>query len=205
MVTPTMSIAAIPSATSTRDRLIDAAFRVVAREGLEAASVKVIAAEAGVTSGLVHYHFATKEAMLEAALHRGLEDYLARNRDRRLATPPHKQIEAFFAAAREAIQPDRDFFKVRLALAARAMTDPALASAMGAINRAAIEEVALVFAAARGETIAETSDLAIAATLKAAFDGIMLAWINDPQFPIDTAGDILEQATVTSAREPRLL
>lgn len=200
-----MASAATSSTASTRDRLIDAAFRVVAREGLEAASVKVIAAEAGVTAGLVHYHFATKEAMLEAALHRGLEDYLARNRDRRLSTPPHKQIEAFFAAARDAVQPDRDFFKVRLALAARAMTDPALAAAMGAINRAAIEEVALVFAAARSETMAATSDLALAATLKAAFDGIMLAWINDPEFPIDSAGDILERAIETSAQEPRLL
>lgn len=196
---------ATPSAGSTRDRLIDAAFRVVARDGLEAASVKVIAAEAGVTPGLVHYHFATKEAVLEAALRRGLDDYLARNRARRLATLPHQQFEAFFAAARDAIQPDRDFFKVRLALAARAMTDPALADVMAAINRAAVEEVALVFAAGRGEATASGPDLALAATLKAAFDGIMLAWINDPAFPIEAAGEIIEQAAAMWVTEPRLL
>lgn len=196
---------ATPSAGSTRDRLIDAAFRVVAREGLEAASVKVIAAEAGVTPGLVHYHFATKEAVLEAALRRGLDDYLARNRERRLATLPHRQFEAFFAAARDAIQPDRDFFKVRLALAARAMTDPPLARVMADINLTANEEVALVFAAARGEAAASAPDLALAATLKAAFDGIMLAWINDPSFPIHTSGDIIEQAAAMWVSEPRLL
>lgn len=196
---------ALPLAGSTRDRLIDAAFRVVARDGLEAASVKVIAAEAGVTPGLVHYHFATKEAVLEAALRRGLDDYLARNRERRLATLPHRQFEAFFAAARGAIQPDRDFFKVRLALAARAMTEPALADVMADINRAAVEEVALVFAAGRGEAAATAPDLALAATLKAAFDGIMLAWINDPAFPIEAAGEIIEQAAVMWVSEPRLL
>lgn len=200
-----MADAETSPAGSTRDRLIDAAFRVVARDGLEAASVKVIAAEAGVTPGLVHYHFAAKEAMLEAALYRGLEDYLARNRARRMATLAHQQIEAFFAAARDAIQPDRDFFKVRLALAARAMTDPGLADAMAAINTAAVKEVALVFAAARGRSEAEDPDLALAATLKAAFDGIMLAWINDPAFPIATAGEILEQAAAMWVNEPRLL
>lgn len=203
-----MAESELPASTaagSTRDRLIDAAFHVVARDGLEAASVKVIAAEAGVTPGLVHYHFATKEAVLEAALRRGLDDYLARNRARRLATLPHRQFEAFFAAAREAVQPDRDFFKVRLALAARAMTDPALARVMADINRAAVEEVALVFAAGRGEAAATAPDLALATTLKAAFDGIMLAWINDPAFPIETAGEIIEQAAAIWVSEPRLL
>lgn len=190
---------------STRDRLVSAAFRVVARDGLEAASVKVIAAEAGVTPGLVHYHFATKEAVLAAALEQGLADYLARNQARRAVTPPHRQIEAFFAASRAAIQPDRDFFKVRLALAAKAMTDAALAGQMAAINHAAIDEVGRVFAAARGQDDPSPDDLALAATLKAAFDGVMLAWINDPAFPIATAGDVLERAASAWAQEPRLL
>ncbi|OYY72290.1 TetR/AcrR family transcriptional regulator [Sphingomonas sp. 28-63-12] len=200
-----MPAASNPSPPSTRDRLIDAAFRVVARDGLEAASVKLIATEAGVTTGLVHYHFASKEAMLEAALHRGLQAYLERNRGRRAATPAHQQIEAFFAAAGAAVEPDRDFFKLRLALAARAMTQPALAGAIQAINKAAIDEVALVFAASRGAAEATPRDLALAATLKAAFDGIMLAWINDPQFPIVAAGQILEQAATLWVEEPRLL
>lgn len=202
MVTPTLSKDPLPS---TRGRLIDAAFRVVARDGLEAASVKVIAAEAGVTTGLVHYHFTRKEEMLEAALRHGLDAYLERNRTRREATPPHQQIEAFFAAAREAVEPDRDFFKVRLALAARAMTQPALVETIEAINAAAVEEVALVFAASRGEAEATTRDRALAATLKAAFDGIMLAWINNPQFPITAAAEILEEAAIMWVQEPRLL
>lgn len=53
---------------STRDKLIDAAFRMVARDRLEAASVKAIAAEAEVAPGLMHHHFATKDAVLAAAM-----------------------------------------------------------------------------------------------------------------------------------------
>lgn len=190
---------------STRDRLIDAAFRVVARDGLEAASVKSIAAEAGITSGLVHYHFPGKEAVLEAALRRGLDDYLTRNRARREATPPHRQIEAFFDAARQSFEPDRDFFKVRLALAAKAMTHAGLATTMAAINAAAVDEVAAVFAAAAGQDRPSERDVALAKTLKAAFDGLMLAWINDPDFPMAAAGEILEQAATSWVAEPRLI
>lgn len=190
---------------STRDRLIDAAFRVVARDGLDGASVKLIAAEAGITPGLVHYHFSSKEAVLEAALLRGLESYIARNRARRLETPDHRQVEAFFAAARDAAGPDRDLFRVRLSLAVRAMSQPAIARVIAEMNDAAIAEVALVFAASRGQDTATQRDVALAATLKAAFDGIMLAWINDPAFPIEAAAEILEQAATLWVREPRLL
>jgi len=185
---------------STRDRLIDAAFAVVAREGLEAASVKTIAAKAGITPGLVHYHFATKETMLEAALRRGLDDYLARNRARRLSTPAAEQISAFFAAARKSIEPDRDFFKVRLAMAARAMTDPALATIIAEISAAAAEEVAHVFAAAQGLSTPEPRHRHLAAFVKGSFDGIMLAWINDPAFPIEQAGDHLQQLVTDALR-----
>lgn len=192
-------------APSTRDRLIDAAFRVVARDGLEAASVKTIAAEAGITPGLVHYHFPGKTAVLEAALRRGLDDYLARGAQRRASVPAHQQVAAFFAASRAAAGPDRDFFRVRLSLAARAMTDPALAAVMVELNAAAVREVALAFAAATGREAPSPEDLALAATLKAAFDGIMLAWINDPSFPIDAAGEILERAAIAWIEQPRLL
>jgi TetR/AcrR family transcriptional repressor of bet genes len=193
------------SGATTRDRLIDAAFRVVARDGLEAASVKIVATEAGITPGLVHYHFPNKDKMIEAALRRGLDEYLARSQARRAATPPHKQIEAFFANARATFAPDRDFFKVRLALAARAMTQPDLAAVMTEINAAAVDEVAQVFASASDRTVPSDRDIALAATLKAAFDGIMLAWINDAAFPIESAGEILEQAAINWVEQPRLL
>lgn len=167
--------------------------------------MKVIAAQAGVTAGLVHYHFATKEAVLAAALQHGLAAYLARQQARRAATPPHRQIEAFFASVLDAAQPDRDFFKVSLALAGRAMTDAALATQIHETNQAAVAEVAMVFAATRAQGTASPADLALAATLKAACDGIMLALINDPAFPLTTTVDVLRQAVTASAEQPRLI
>ena len=179
---------------STRDKLIDAAFRVVARDGLEAASVKTIAAEAAVAPGLVHYHFPNKEAVLVAALRRGLDGYVARESARRARLRPEEQVRAFFAEARGSAEAERDFFKVRLALAARALTSPDLAVVMAEVNAAAVAQTATVFAAAAARGEPTPRDRALAATLKAAFDGIMLSWIADPGFPIDEAGDVLERA-----------
>ena len=179
---------------STRDRLIDAAFAVVARDGFDGASVKNIAAEAGITPGLLHYHFPSREAVLEAALRRALDDYLDRSRRRRESTPPEEQIDAFLADARAAVETDRDFFRVRLAFAAKALVDPALAAVLRDLNAAAIAETAKTLAAARGSAKVTANDRATAATLKAAFDGLMLASLTDPSFSLEAAGKLIEHA-----------
>jgi len=62
-----------PDETDTRQRLLDAAFRVAAREGVEGVSVRAVAKEADVYLAAVHYHFGTKDELL-AELMRGLYD-----------------------------------------------------------------------------------------------------------------------------------
>lgn len=179
---------------STRDRLIAAAFVVVAREGLEAASVKAIAAEAGITAGLLHYHFPTKDALLEAALRQALDGYIVRVRTRREATAREDQIAAFFADARQAVTADADFFRARLAFAVRALAHPPLAAVMRELNALAVAETALTFAAADGRNLAGERDTRLAAILKAAFDGLMLAWLTGNDVNMDEAGRLLEDA-----------
>lgn len=51
-----------------RTELVEAAIRVSLDEGLEAATVRRIAAEAGVSLGTVHYCFGSKRALLEAVV-----------------------------------------------------------------------------------------------------------------------------------------
>ena len=57
----------------TKDRIIDAAYRALVRQGYHETSMKDIAAEAGVAPGLAHYYFETKEDLLVAAIERGCE------------------------------------------------------------------------------------------------------------------------------------
>jgi len=53
---------------SARERILDAAIRRIASDGIDAVRIARIAMDAGVSTGLVHYHFATREALLAEAL-----------------------------------------------------------------------------------------------------------------------------------------
>ena len=176
-----------PPAPSTRDALIDAAMTVVAREGLEAASVKRIAAEARVTPGLLHYHFPNKDALLEAALRRAMQAYRITSAARRAETPPEEQVAALATIGRHALEHHADVFRLRLAFAAKAISDPALAVVMRDLNAQAAEETALSLAAARGEAEPSADDLRQASVMKALFDGLILARLIDPDFSLDEA------------------
>src|ERR1700719_305018 len=54
--------------TDTRDKILQAAFTVLSRQGYENASIKEIAEEAGVAQGLVHYYFKSKQLLVLAVL-----------------------------------------------------------------------------------------------------------------------------------------
>ncbi len=60
-------------AAQGRERLLDAAVRLIAREGIDNVRIARIAAEAGVSAGLVHYHFASRDALLEEAIEHSYE------------------------------------------------------------------------------------------------------------------------------------
>jgi AcrR family transcriptional regulator len=51
-----------------RERILAAAVRRIASDGIDAVRIARIAMDAGVSTALVHYHFATREALLAEAL-----------------------------------------------------------------------------------------------------------------------------------------
>jgi AcrR family transcriptional regulator len=60
-----------PSDT-TRDRLLDTAARLFAEHGYQATTMRAVTAEAGANIAAVNYHFGSKQALLEAVVHRAL-------------------------------------------------------------------------------------------------------------------------------------
>jgi AcrR family transcriptional regulator len=55
------------TASTRRDEVVDAAVRVIARDGLSAASLRSIAREIGYTTGVVMHYFKDKQELLVAA------------------------------------------------------------------------------------------------------------------------------------------
>jgi AcrR family transcriptional regulator len=54
--------------SDTRERILQAAFTVLSRQGYEHTSIKDISEEAGVAQGLVHYYFKSKQQLVLAVL-----------------------------------------------------------------------------------------------------------------------------------------
>ncbi|MHB8717603.1 MAG: TetR/AcrR family transcriptional regulator [Candidatus Dormibacteria bacterium] len=65
----TVVLASSGDALGRRDQIVRAAAAVLGRLGYADSSVKLIAHEAGVAPGLVHYYFASKEELLVAVVH----------------------------------------------------------------------------------------------------------------------------------------
>ncbi len=57
----------------SREKILDAAVERIARDGIDEVRIARIAMDAGVSTALVHYHFATREALLAEALEHSFE------------------------------------------------------------------------------------------------------------------------------------
>jgi len=69
---------------STRSRMLSAAVECILEEGYYRASSNRIARRAGVTWGVIQYHFGTREQLLLAVVRQGAEYLLRRLRDARI-------------------------------------------------------------------------------------------------------------------------
>ncbi len=65
---------------STREKLLDTAERRFAEHGLEGVSLRSINAEAGLSPAALHYHFGSKQALVEALLQRQMPALMERRR-----------------------------------------------------------------------------------------------------------------------------
>jgi len=57
----------------SREKILDAAVERIASDGIDEVRIARIAMDAGVSTALVHYHFATREALLAEALEHSFE------------------------------------------------------------------------------------------------------------------------------------
>ena len=82
---------------ATRSRILDAAEELFALHGYRGASVKRIAAKAGVTGAMINYYFGNKVGLYHAVLDRIMDDVKKMIKDV-LATglPPVQRLEIFY-------------------------------------------------------------------------------------------------------------
>ncbi|MET0864474.1 MAG: TetR/AcrR family transcriptional regulator [Nakamurella sp.] len=169
-----------------RAQLIEAATRVVSREGVAAATTRRIAAEAGVPHGLVHYWFSGKDELLEEVVQGILRqlEAAAGEPTAPIAEPdPADEFVQRFRSAFELIEGDDRGRQIALfELTTWSLRSPEhrdIARAQYAAYRATAESVTGPWVATHGVDL-PTSPEVFAQFVSALFDGINLAWLADP-------------------------
>jgi AcrR family transcriptional regulator len=177
-------------AAQGRERLLDAAVRLIAREGIDNVRIARIAAEAGVSAGLVHYHFDSRDALLEEAIEHSYE----RAGDMRLAALDDganaaQRLRAMIDQCLPSDRPLREDWVLWVELWLRGARDPALrpvAARLYARLHAWFAE-ALAEGIAAGELRACDVDR-MSDRLLALIDGYGIRVLTeDPQMPLDRA------------------
>jgi AcrR family transcriptional regulator len=127
---------------SSKGKILDAAERLIVRDGPRAVTVDAVLAESGVSKGGFFHHFPTKEALLSALLERLSAD-VAQRADSRLAgdTGDGRSLRAQIALAFDMPPGDRKRTRALvLALLAGAMEAPSVATTARAANRKALAD-----------------------------------------------------------------
>ena len=186
-----MSSDAVPEGRpSKRDELLDAADRVVQREG-SAASMNLIAAEAGITKPILYRHFGDKVGLYRALADRHIDELLERLRTA-LATRGGLQartratVEAYLASVQE--QPQVYRFLVERA----AVEEPDVRGQVQGFVRRFGEELASGIAS---EPQLQGLDRTRALVWAHAIAGMVQAtgdwWLDNPEVPRDVVVDQL--------------
>jgi AcrR family transcriptional regulator len=87
-----------------REEIVRAAFAVAARDGLAGVTARSVAAQAGVSSGLVFFHFKSVDALLAALLHWVLERTVVAGEIRGLAAALGSPSERMMAIVRRDLE-----------------------------------------------------------------------------------------------------
>lgn len=94
-----------------REQMVDAALQVASRDGLAKLTVRAVAEQAGVSHGLVLFHFSTRAALLEGLLDRLLEWFLDA-----AAPPPDSAQDLLDVVRRDVASASEDRDKVAVLL-----------------------------------------------------------------------------------------
>jgi TetR/AcrR family transcriptional regulator, transcriptional repressor of bet genes len=151
-------------------QLVDAAISVMARGGPGAVSVRTIASEAGMSSGMVGHHFGSIDDLIAAAaisLGASLVKELDRLTDA-AGSDPHDRLRAFVSGCFRAPAITRSALSASLAVSGLARSMPIVASAHGrmiALHRARISALIV-------SCLAPGAPVVSAEVLAAILDGI---------------------------------
>jgi AcrR family transcriptional regulator len=170
-------------------RIIDAMRRSVARRGTAGSTFEHVSREAGVSRGLLHYYFGTKEQLLVEAVRRDCELRLERL-ERQLSTA--KTAEDFIGLMaknlQDTVKEDPEFVTLVFELFTMSRRNEDIAVEYAGLMRRTREQVAGMLAAAQSEGVLRlhAEPEAVAEILFSLGDGFALRMLSEPERDFST-------------------
>jgi AcrR family transcriptional regulator len=182
-----------------RRQIVDTAIRTIATRGYSQASLAEIAREAGISKGVISYHFEGKVELIEEILSRLLREpaeFIKRRVD--ACDRAMDRLRAYVTANFEFMQTHRDHYVALVDLWESRGSDTAnrFSAEAYAPSRAYLSRILEC-----GESSGEFRGLSqntVASVIQAAIDGVMLQWVFDENaVDLDACRDqVLEMVTL---------
>jgi AcrR family transcriptional regulator len=174
---------------TTREHIIQAAYRVLTEQGYDATTIKAIAREAEVAPGLLHYYFTNKDELLVEVLRSVSNRYTETMRGVMERLPADQLGEAGLNDALQRTLHTPETYRLRYEFFALGLRNPTLLPAVTALLRGGRESIGQIVQAAGGGRAASPN--LFAAILLACFDGLALQHLTDPDFDVEGAYGVL--------------
>jgi AcrR family transcriptional regulator len=165
-------------------RIIDAMRRSVARRGTAASTFDHVSREAGVSRGLLHYYFGTKEQLLAEAVRRDCELRLERLEGQLTTAKTANDFIALMAQnLQETVIEEPDFVTLIFELFTLSRRNADIAVEYAGLMRSSREHVAGMLAAAQREGVLRlhAEPEAVAEVLFSLGDGLALRLLSEPE------------------------
>jgi len=165
-------------------RIVDSMRSSVARRGTAASTFDHVAREAGVSRGLLHYYFGTKEQLLVETVRRDCDLRLA-ELERRLSTATSAAdfVGVMAQDLRQGLDEDPDFMTLIFELFTLARRNADISAEFAGLMRRTREQVSTLLAEAERKGVVRLSATPEAATdvLFALGDGLALRILSEPE------------------------
>jgi AcrR family transcriptional regulator len=179
-------------------RIVEAMRSSVARRGISGSTFEHVAREAGVSRGLLHYYFGTKEALLVEVVRRDAEHRVTRlDEPLANASSADEILRVLVSNLEDSIQNDPGFWVLLFELFTAGRRNPEIQREVGELFKRTRDHVADVFRAKEGEGVLKLrADAdAVVGFLFALADGIALQMLSDPE---RDHADVIAAATLAA-------
>ncbi len=179
-------------AQDTREKILQAAFNALSREGYENVSIKQIAEEARVAQGLIHYYFKSKQLLVLAVL-----QFVCKKME--LGVEGEAGALAAFEQTKQMLRDSRDTNSLLVQLIGIGLHDDQIGGGVRDFvrdQRKHVEDIARQVFAER--ELDPTPARGIAGAVWGSVLGIIIQRLIDPDFDADEAVDALAAMSLTA-------